>query len=114
MGDQSQKPRERVVKKGSPQLSKTPGKILDPGAIRKELTYLGDPLKLADHVFQLLRQDRFDEAKLLVQAASKSLPCTVSWNHLMDWQLSRGKVNSAIKTYNAVCSPSLEAVPNEM
>lgn len=94
--------------------SKTPGKVLDAGAIRKELTYLGDPLKLADHIFHLLRQDRFDEAELLVQTASKSFPCTVSWNHLMNWQLSQGKVNSAIKTYNAVCSSFLEVLPDEM
>jgi tetratricopeptide (TPR) repeat protein len=78
------------------------------------LTYLGDPLKLADHVLHLLRQNRFDEAELLVQTASKRFPCTVSWNHLMDWQLSQGKVNTAIKTYNAVCSSFLEALPDEM
>jgi hypothetical protein len=94
--------------------SKTTGKVLRPGAIRKELTYLGDPLKLADHVFHLVRQNRFDEAELLVQTASKSFPCTVSWNHLMDWQLSQGKVNVAIKTYNEVCNSVLEALPDEI
>jgi hypothetical protein len=94
--------------------SKTTGNVLHPGAIRKELTYLGDPLKLADHVFHLVRQNRFDEAELLVQTASKSFPCTVSWNHLMDWQLSQGKVSVAIKTYNEVCNSVLEALPDEM
>lgn len=106
---------EQDVKQNkSPPSSKTPGKVLNPGAIRKELTYLGDPLKLADHVFHLLRQDKFHEAELLVQTASKSLSCTVSWNHLMDWQLSQGKINTAIKTYNAVRGSSLEALPYEM
>jgi hypothetical protein len=113
--DRGRKPVERRLRQNrfGPS-SKTPGKLLDPAAIRKELIYLGDPLKLADHVFHLLKQDRFDEAELLVQTASKSFPCTVSWNHLVDWQLSHGKVNVAIKTYNEVCNLVLEALPNEM
>jgi hypothetical protein len=112
--DRGRKPWERRPKQNkSRPSSKTTGKVLHPGAIRKELTYLGDPLKLADHVFHLVRQNKFDEAELLVQTASKSFPCTVSWNHLMDWQLSQGKVNVAIKTYNEVCNSVLEALRDE-
>ncbi len=71
-------------------------------AIRKELVYLLDPLKLADHVANLAREKRFDEAQALVREASRSFPCTVSWNHLINLQLIEGKVNGAIKTYNEV------------
>jgi pentatricopeptide repeat protein len=38
-----------------------------------------------------------------VRAASKTIKCTVSWNHLIDWQLSKGKINGAIRIYNEVC-----------
>lgn len=69
---------------------------------RRELVWLGDPLKLAGHILDVLRRDRFDEAEHLVRAASKNIQCTVSWNHLVDWQISQGKVNGAIKTYNEV------------
>jgi len=70
---------------------------------KQELVWLGDPLKLAGHILSVLRKGRFDEAEHLVRAASKNIQCTVSWNHLVDWQMSQGKVNRAIKTYNEVC-----------
>jgi hypothetical protein len=102
--DRNRKPWElHGVQTKSRPSSKTPGKVLRPADVQKELIYLGDPLKLANHVFNLLRQDKFDDAELLVQTASKSFPCTVSWNHLINWQLSQGKVNGAIKSYNEVC-----------
>lgn len=71
--------------------------------IATHLTYLKDPLKLADFVRKTLRNDDFDFALEIVRAASKDVQCTVSWNHLVDWQLSRGKMNAAIQTYNEVC-----------
>ena len=70
--------------------------------IRKHLQYLKDPLKLADHVRRMLRADNFDETLEVVRAASKTVQCTVSWNHLIDWQLSKGRMNAAIKTFNEV------------
>ena len=70
--------------------------------IKKQLSYLKDPLKLADHVRKTLREDDFDNTLALVRAASKNIQCVVSWNHLIDWQLSKGKMNAAIKTYNEV------------
>jgi hypothetical protein len=74
----------------------------------KQLKYLKDPLKLAEHVRKILRDDDFESALALVRAASKDTQCIVSWNHLIDWQLSRQKMNGAIKTYNEVgiCSYS--------
>jgi hypothetical protein len=75
--------------------------------IRKQLSYLKDPLKLADHVRKTLREDDFDGTLAIVRAASKDIQCVVSWNHLIDWQLSKGRINAAIKTYNEVFESSL-------
>lgn len=79
-----------------------PAKLLTPRAIRQELVHLPDPLKLADHVLNLTREGKFLEAHSLVQAASKTTPCTVSWNHLINSQLMEGKINKSIKLYNEV------------
>ncbi|KAG4437255.1 hypothetical protein IFR05_007271 [Cadophora sp. M221] len=68
--------------------------------IRQHLTYLSDPLKLADFVRQELRRDKFNFVQELVRTASKNTKCVVSWNHLVEWQLSKGKMNAAIATYN--------------
>jgi hypothetical protein len=68
---------------------------------------LGDPLKLADTVRVLLRQEHFEKAQDIVRSASVgSVQYIVSWNHLIDWQMSRGKVNGAMKTYQEVRSGS--------
>lgn len=73
--------------------------------IRKHLSYLKDPLKLADFVRTTLRSNDFETALEVTRAASKSMQCTVSWNHLVDYQLEQKKINAAIKTYNEVCKP---------
>lgn len=66
------------------------------------LRYLKDPLKLAEFVRQTLREDNYELAQSVVDEASASIECTVSWNHIMEWQLSKGKMNAAIKSYNDV------------
>ena len=68
----------------------------------KELRYLNDPLKLAQHVVRLLDQDKALEAVEIVRAASRKMMCTVSWNHIIDDAMNRGKVTAAVKTYNEV------------
>jgi hypothetical protein len=73
-------------------------------ALRKELQFLNDPLKLAALVRKRLKDGEFDKTLSMIRAASKDLQCTVSWNHLIDWQLSKGKMNAALKTYNEVLS----------
>ncbi len=72
-------------------------------AIEKELWHLKDPLKLANHIRDTLRNDDEKKALELVRAASKNVQCTVSWNHLMDYGMSKGRVNSSLKLYNEVC-----------
>lgn len=76
----------------------------------KELRYLGDPLKLADHVrkrLQVNSKESFEEAQKLVRAASKNTQCVVSWNHLISWQLQKGSLSAALKTYNEVSASTL-------
>ena len=74
----------------------------DEKSLREELKYLGDPLKLAEYIDDLLRKNAFEKAAELVRMASKSIPCTVSWNHLINYEMSQGRINSAVKLYNEV------------
>lgn len=70
--------------------------------LQQELRYLRDPVKLADHVLMLLRQDDFAKAHELVKISSRNVPCVVSWNHLIDYVLSKGQIRKAINLYNDV------------
>jgi hypothetical protein len=71
--------------------------------LQKHPSFTNDPLKLAEIVRKSLRGDDFETALTMARAASAKVQCTVCWNHLIDWQLSRGKMNAALKTYNEVC-----------
>lgn len=71
-------------------------------SMRKHLQYLQDPMKLSDYIRTTLRNDDYETAEKVVHFASKKMQCVVSWNHLVDWQLSKGKMNAAIKIYNEV------------
>jgi hypothetical protein len=70
--------------------------------VSKQLRYLKDPLRLAEYVRKILLKDDFETAQKVVRAASKDVQCIVSWNHLVDWQLNKGSMNAAIKTFNEV------------
>lgn len=79
------------------------GQQLNKKHLERELPFLRDPLKLADHILGLLRQDEQRKALETVRlASSKMVSCTVSWNHLVDYEMSKGRVTSAIKIYNEV------------
>ncbi|KJK76664.1 hypothetical protein H634G_07705 [Metarhizium anisopliae BRIP 53293] len=69
-------------------------------AVNKHLDYMDDPWKIAQHVGQTLAKDRFDEALLLTQRASKDRQVVVAWNHLIDYQLERQHLKKAIKLFN--------------
>lgn len=88
--------------RGVTPLHKKAQKQIDDTVMRNQLRHLKDPLKLAEHVRATLREDDFENALAIVRAASKDTQCVVSWNHLIDWQLSKKKMNDAIKTYNEV------------
>ncbi|KAK0293199.1 hypothetical protein LTS00_007802 [Friedmanniomyces endolithicus] len=69
-------------------------------ALQKELQWLGDPAKLADHVHYTLRCDNPDKALELCRMASNDMQCVVSWNHCLDWFMKQGRVQDALKVYN--------------
>ena len=75
-------------------------------SLKEELRWLKDPLKLAERVVALLRKDEFQKALELVRLASKDIQCTVSWNHLVDYEMSKGRVTNASKIYNEVYAHS--------
>lgn len=72
-------------------------------AIREELKWLQDPLKLAERVRATLQRNDEDKALALVRAASKSMDCVVSWNHIIDHIMRQGKTRIGQKLYNEVC-----------
>ncbi|KEQ63866.1 uncharacterized protein M437DRAFT_45525 [Aureobasidium melanogenum CBS 110374] len=68
--------------------------------IRRELQYLPDPLKLADHVRGVLKKGDVEKALGLTRIASKDMECIVSWNHIIGHLLSEKQVATALKIYN--------------
>ena len=64
-----------------------------------ELDYLRDPTLLAQNVSNRLRDDEYAQALDLVRVASSRMSCVVSWNHLIDWNMAKGRVQQALKTY---------------
>lgn len=88
---------------------------LDERRVRKELKYLKDPLALADRVRSLLKDATVPEplkAYSMVRIASRTIQCTVAWNHVMDFEMSKGRISVAMKAYNEVsgchaCSDSI-------
>jgi pentatricopeptide repeat protein len=69
-------------------------------ALRIELQYLQDPVKLADHVHYTLRCEKPEKALELCRLAGKEMDCIVAWNHTIAWHMQRGKVNEAFRIYN--------------
>lgn len=70
-------------------------------ARREVETYYQDPLRLANAVADHLRVPNFEAAIALVRASETfNIANIVSWNHCMDWLMSQGEVNKAIKVYN--------------
>lgn len=70
--------------------------------LKKELRYLQDPLKLAEHTMGLLRNSDDGNALKIIRMASKRSQCTVSWNHVIDYEMSKGRVQKAERVYNEV------------
>ena len=70
--------------------------------LKLELRWLKDPVRLADRTVKLLQKDDFLKALEMVRLASKDVECTVSWNHLIDYEMGKARVTEAIKLYNEV------------
>ena len=72
--------------------------------LRIEIRWLKDPVKLANHTVKLLQGDNFEKALEMVRLASNTVECTVGWNHLIDYEMSKARVANAVKLYNEVSS----------
>ena len=88
--------------KDSQDSSKMPMNTALEKKVRKELQYLPDPLKLADHVRGVLKKGDVEKALGLTRIASKDMECVVSWNHIIGHLLADKQVNAALKIYNEV------------
>lgn len=73
-------------------------------ATRKELELTTDPYHIAENVAAKLKEDQFEKALMLTQAASKDKQVVVSWNRLIEYQFKQQKMQTAIKLYNEVSS----------
>ncbi|KAI0010277.1 hypothetical protein F4779DRAFT_578230 [Xylariaceae sp. FL0662B] len=77
-----------------------PSQRLRKWAATKQLQYLKDPLHIAEYVKKTLDKDNYDEAALIVRKASKDTKVSVSWNHLIDYLLKKGRLHAALKLFN--------------
>ena len=68
--------------------------------LKLELKYLQDKVKLAEHVHYTLRCDKPEKALDLCRLASRQQDAVVSWNHVVNWYMQKGKVDDALKIYN--------------
>lgn len=75
------------------------------------MRWLKDPVRLADRTVNLLREGNAEKALEIVRLASKDVKCTVSWNHLIDYEMSKQRVSGAVKLYNEVSSPPSIILP---
>jgi hypothetical protein len=69
------------------------------------LQFLKDPLKLASTVLDRLRGGDVSGALALVRASDREMTSSeniVSWNHVMDYEMSYENVKGALKVYNEV------------
>ncbi|KAK4193965.1 hypothetical protein QBC35DRAFT_511134 [Podospora australis] len=68
--------------------------------VKKHLTWLKDPLDIAQHIRKTLDKGGWDEALMMARTVSVNTKAEVSWNHLIDYQLKQGRLHAAIKLYN--------------
>jgi len=66
------------------------------------MRYLPDRWHHSKLVRSLLAQDRREEALLLIQRSGKEFQLTVSWNHLIEYELKKQRLHGAVKLYNDV------------
>lgn len=78
-------------------------------AANKELQYADDPWKIEKLVHNALSKNRYEEALLITQTASKRHAVVVSWNHLINYKLEKQELKAAVKLYNDVGSSTLDS-----
>lgn len=77
--------------------------------VEKEAVFLVDPLRLANTVVQLLRDENWEKAHALILASDRqgmkmgtpqgSVNNIVSWNHLMDWLMAKHQPKEAMSLF---------------
>jgi pentatricopeptide repeat protein len=55
---------------------------------------------IAQHVRRTLDKGKFEEALQLTRRAGRDTKVTVSWNHLIDYQMEQQRLHAAVKLYN--------------
>ncbi|GAB1209876.1 hypothetical protein APSETT445_008664 [Aspergillus pseudonomiae] len=69
--------------------------------VEMELKWLKDPRALSDRVARLLKADDVLLAVALVRTAQRErMECTVAWNHLMEYCMTKNNPKAALKFYN--------------
>ncbi|KAF4584299.1 pentatricopeptide repeat protein [Ophiocordyceps camponoti-floridani] len=68
--------------------------------VHRHLSHMEDPWKIAQYVQATLDKDRFEEALLLVQTASRDRAVEVSWNQLIAYQIKKKQLKKAIQLFN--------------
>ncbi|KAL8754879.1 MAG: hypothetical protein Q9184_004977, partial [Pyrenodesmia sp. 2 TL-2023] len=104
-------PSESVVPRDTHNVSERSIKALDrteEKRLGRELVWLRDPLKLAENTISLLKDNKSEKAISIVRLASKKASCVVSWNHLIDYEMSKGNIQKAVKIYNEVGNPYID------
>lgn len=97
--------------KPAKKLSKDRLRAYQERAVKRLLAHTDDPWRIAQEVEQRLAKDQFDHALLLTQTASRSSQVEVAWNHLIDHELKRQRLKSAMKLYNDVRSRAVPPPP---
>jgi hypothetical protein len=72
-------------------------------SVKKQLKYLNNPYTIQNYILDpLLKKDRIDEAIVLTRKASRLHKVSVSWNHLINYQMEHQRLHAAVKLYNEV------------
>ncbi|KAK0385770.1 hypothetical protein NLU13_6947 [Sarocladium strictum] len=67
---------------------------------RRKLSRIDDPFHIGQAVTAALREGKFEGALLLTEKASRTMNVVVSWNALIEHQLGKGEIKTALKTFN--------------
>lgn len=80
-------------------------------AVKRQLEHLNDSWAVAQRVEETLLKDRFEEALLLTQEASRDGQMVVSWNRLIEYMFKKQQLSQAIKVFNEASTNHLFALP---
>jgi uncharacterized protein with gpF-like domain len=85
-----------------PEVAKEKARLKALKAANLELAHMHDPWQVKERVEKLLAKDRYDDALILSQTASKNMKVVVSWNALIAYKMAKQDMKRAIKLFNEV------------